>query len=36
MAVYKRGGVYWFNFIYADKPIQKSAKSRSKTVAKLA
>ena len=36
MAVYKRGGVYWFNFIYAGKRIQKSAKSRSKTVAKLA
>ena len=36
MAVYKRGGVYWFNFIYAGKRIQKSAKTKSKTVAKEA
>lgn len=36
MAVYKRGGVYWFSFIYAGKRIQKSAKTSSKTVAKLA
>jgi integrase len=36
MAVYKRGGVYWFNFIYAGKRIQTSAKTTSKTVAKIA
>src|SRR5689334_3426262 len=36
MAVYKRGGVYWFNFIYPGKRIQKSAKTTSKTVAKIA
>jgi integrase len=36
MAVYKRGGVYWFNFIYAGKRIQKSAKTKSKTVAREA
>jgi integrase len=36
MAVYKRGGVYWFNFIYAGRRIQKSAKTKSKTVAKEA
>jgi integrase len=36
MAVYKRGGVYWFNFIYAGRRIQKSAKTKSKTVAREA
>jgi integrase len=36
MAVYKRGGVYWFNFIYAGRRVQKSAKTKSKTVAKQA
>src|ERR1043166_5726801 len=36
MALYKRGGVYWFSFIYAGKRIQKSAKTTSKTVAKVA
>jgi integrase len=35
MAVYKRGGVYWFSFIYASKRIQKSAKTTSKTVARV-
>lgn len=36
MAVYKRGGVYWFSFIYAGKRVQRPAKTTSKTVAKLA
>ena len=33
MAVYKRGGVWWFSFIYASKRIQESAKTSRKTVA---
>jgi integrase len=36
MAVYKRGGVYWFSFVYAGKRVQKSAKTTSKTVAREA
>lgn len=36
MAVYKRGGLYWFSFIYAGKRIQKPAKTTSKTVARVA
>lgn len=36
MAIYKRGGVWWFNFVYAGRRIQKPAKTTSKTVAKLA
>ena len=36
MAVYKRGGVYWFSFVYASKRVQKSAKTTSKTVAREA
>jgi integrase len=34
MSVYKRGGVWWFDFIYAGQRIQESAKTSSKTIAK--
>jgi hypothetical protein len=33
MAVYKRGGVWWYSFIYAEKRVQESAKTSRKTVA---
>lgn len=33
MAVYKRGGVWWYSFIYAGKRVQESAKTSRKTVA---
>ena len=33
MAVYKRGGTWWYSFIYAGKRIQESAKTSRKTVA---
>jgi hypothetical protein len=33
MAVYKRGGVRWYSFIYAGKRVQESAKTSRKTVA---
>lgn len=36
MAVYKRGGVYWYEFIFAGKRVRESAKTASKTVAKEA
>jgi len=36
MAVFKRGDVYWYEFIFAGKRIRESAKSHSKTVAKEA
>ncbi len=36
MAVYKRGGVYSYEFIFAGKRIRESAKTTSKTVAKEA
>jgi integrase len=36
MAVYKRGGVYWYNFNFAGKHYQESTKSKSKTLAKEA
>jgi integrase len=34
MAVYPRGGVYWYEFIFAGKRVRESAKTRSKTLAK--
>jgi integrase len=34
MAVYKRGGVYWYEFIFAGKRVRESAKTASKTIAK--
>ena len=33
MAVYKRGGVWWYEFVYAEKRIRESAKTSRKTVA---
>jgi len=33
MAVYKRGRVWWYEFIYAGQHIQESSNSKSKTVA---
>lgn len=36
MAVFKRGDVYWYEFIFAGKRIRESAKTTSKTVAKEA
>ena len=36
MAVYKRGDVYWYEFIFAGKRVRESAKTTSKTVAKEA
>ncbi|MCU1327493.1 MAG: site-specific integrase [Bryobacterales bacterium] len=34
MAIYKRGDVYWYSFIFAGQRVQESSKSKSKTVAK--
>jgi len=36
MAVYKRGNTWWYSFLFAGRRIQASAKTTSKTVAKLA
>jgi len=36
MSVFKRGDVYWYEFIFAGKRIRESTKSHSKTVAKEA
>ena len=36
MAIYKRGGVYWYEFVFAGKRVRESAKTSSKTVAKEA
>ena len=36
MAVFKRGKVWWYEFIFAGKRIRESAKTTSKTVAKEA
>ena len=36
MAVFKRGEVYWYEFIFAGKRVRESAKTASKTVAKEA
>jgi len=33
MAVYKRGGIWWYEFIYAGERIRESAKTTRKTVA---
>lgn len=33
MAVYKRGGTWWYSFIFAGKRIQESAKTSRKTIA---
>ncbi len=36
MALFKRGGVWWYKFYFAGQPIRESSKSSSKTVAKNA
>ena len=36
MSLYKRGGKWWYNFFYAGRHVQESAKTTSKTVAKEA
>ena len=36
MSVFKRGEVYWYEFIFAGKRIRESTKTHSKTVAKEA
>jgi integrase len=36
MALYKRGEVWWYNFFYAGRHIQESAKTTKKTIAKAA
>jgi|SRR5437868_1213950 len=36
MAVFKRGGVWWYKFYFAGQFIRESSKSSSKTVAKEA
>lgn len=36
MGVHKRGDVYWYEFIFAGKRVRESAKTASKTVAKIA
>jgi integrase len=34
MAIYKRGGVYWFHFIFDGRHIQKSTKTKDKAAAR--
>jgi integrase len=36
MSVFKRGGVYWYHFLFAGRHIQESTKTGSKTLAKAA
>jgi integrase len=36
MSVYKRGGVWWYEFSFANSRIRESAKTKSKTVARKA
>jgi integrase len=36
MALFKRGGIWWYKFYFAGQPIRESSKSSSKTVAKNA
>lgn len=36
MAVFKRGNVWWYEFVFAGRRVRESAKSASKTVAKMA
>jgi integrase len=33
MAIYKRGGVWWYSFVFAGKRVQESAKTSRKTIA---
>jgi len=36
MALFKRGGIWWYEFLFARRRVRESAKTTSKTVAKLA
>jgi hypothetical protein len=36
MSVFKRGRIWWYEFWFAGRRIQESARATSKTVAKLA
>lgn len=36
MALFKRGGIWWYEFLFARRRVRESAKTASKTVAKLA
>ena len=36
MALFKRGSIWWYEFLFAGRRIRESAKTGSKTVAKLA
>jgi hypothetical protein len=36
MSIYKRGGLYWYEFEFAGSRIRKSAKTKSKTIAREA
>jgi hypothetical protein len=36
MALFKRGGIWWYKFYFAGQPVRESSKSSSKTVAKNA
>jgi hypothetical protein len=36
MALFKRGGVWWYEFLFARRRVRESAKTTSKTVAKQA
>jgi hypothetical protein len=33
MAIYKRGGVWWYRFVFSGRHIQESTKSTRKTIA---
>ena len=36
MALFKRGNTWWYEFLFARRRVRESAKTTSKTVAKLA
>jgi hypothetical protein len=36
MALFKRGNIWWYEFLFARRRVRESAKTRSKTVATLA
>jgi hypothetical protein len=36
MALFKRGGTWWYEFLFARRRVRESTKTTSKTVAKLA
>src|SRR5437588_4022189 len=36
MALFKRGDIWWYEFLFARRRVRESAKTKSKTVAKLA